>query len=165
MEAVEDGDRAGEGSSESKRWSSPTIPLSMRSRDGEGGNTSTIDGGVDGSGEPAYDTLQEEEGDDVEKEEVVEAVEAVDELRLCRLERVDLAGGRNREADGLKGGELHEPGTAGSQSSAQRGDGKGEDDVEGADEEVEDEVDVCESEGDSRAYSSDNVAACVIPVS
>jgi len=44
---------------------------------------------------------EEEVEVEVELREAVEAVEAVDELRLwSRLERVDLAGGRKSEAEG-----------------------------------------------------------------
>ena len=79
----------------------PTMPLSIRSRDGEGGNTSTTDGGVHGRGDGGYEVSGEAEKEEREEVEAVETVEAVEELRLCsRLERVDLAGGRKREVEG-----------------------------------------------------------------
>ena len=48
--AVEDGERAA-ACSASKWCTSPCILLSMRRRDGDGGSTSTMDGGVDGRGD------------------------------------------------------------------------------------------------------------------
>ena len=48
--AVEEGDRVA-ACMASKCGTSPTMPLSMRRCEGEGGNTSAIDGGVLGRGD------------------------------------------------------------------------------------------------------------------
>ena len=102
--------------------------------------------------------------------EAVDAVEAVDELRLwSRLERVDLAGGRNKEVEGGvdERGDVQKLASVSSHSSAaakeEMDDCEEEDEGEEVEEaEVEDGGDMSVTDGESRAYSANKTAACVI---